>query len=267
MAKTIPTEDGPDSASSGTSPPQSPQWNDHFSDIAAGYHSNRFAYPPAFYRAMADRSPGTAAVWDCGAGNGQASLALAQEYDQVFASEASAEQLRHAQPHDRIDYRAEQVEECSINDHSVDAILAAQAAHWFDLDRFYQQVQRVLRPGGLIVLSTYAFPRIDQDTERIVQDLVKTVGPWWPKAVQHPFSRYESLAFPFQEVRFPAFDCTMRWTLTDLLDFLATWSGVSRATAANGPGIIEDLRTALEPSWGTSIRTIAWPIWTRAGHR
>ena len=242
-----------------------PDWNDHFSDNAAGYFDNRFAYPSAFYRTMAQHSPATNMVWDCGAGSGQASLALAREYDQVIASDASAEQVRHATRHQRVDYRVEQVEACSLTDHSADAVLAAQAVHWFDLDGFYQQVQRVLRPGGLIVLSTYAFPRADSKTEEIIQDLVKNLRPWWPEATHHPFSRYESLAFPFEAVDFPAFECKMAWTLTDLLNFLATWSGVSRAIAANGPGIIEDLKIALEPVWGTSIRKIVWPIWTRTG--
>ena len=38
---------------------------------------------------------------------------------------------------------------------SVDLVTVAQALHWFDLPRFYDEVQRVARPGGLIAVWCY----------------------------------------------------------------------------------------------------------------
>jgi len=43
-------------------------------------------------------------------------------------------------------------EEMPFEDHSVDAITAAQAAHWFDAKRAVVEFHRVLRPGGRIAL-------------------------------------------------------------------------------------------------------------------
>ncbi|HWF79104.1 MAG TPA: class I SAM-dependent methyltransferase [Streptosporangiaceae bacterium] len=37
-----------------------------------------------------------------------------------------------------------------LPDASVDAVLAGQAAHWFDLDRALPEIARVLRPGGVL---------------------------------------------------------------------------------------------------------------------
>ena len=37
-------------------------------------------------------------------------------------------------------------------DASVDLVLVAQAAHWFDLPAFYAEVARVLRPGGVLAV-------------------------------------------------------------------------------------------------------------------
>jgi SAM-dependent methyltransferase len=264
MSEGNPYADG-DTSTTGSSLSSAAEWNDQFSANSIDYRRYRFAYPGAFYRALAERAPATKRVWDCGAGSGQASVALAQEFEQVVASEASAEQLAHAMPHDRIDYRAERVERCSLDDASVDAVLAAQSAHWFQLDRFYAEVRRVVRPGGLIVLSTYAYPRVDPRSERIIQAFVEGLESWWAPNASHPFSRYESLEFPFEPVEFPTFECRMIWSLTDLLKFLMTWSGVSRAVTANGSGIIEGLHAQLEPIWGGSTRSIAWPIWTRTG--
>ena len=38
---------------------------------------------------------------------------------------------------------------------SVDIIISVMAAHWFDLDKFYAECQRVLKPGGVLALSGY----------------------------------------------------------------------------------------------------------------
>jgi SAM-dependent methyltransferase len=43
-------------------------------------------------------------------------------------------------------------EEIPLGDASVDAVIAAQAFHWFDLDRALPEIARVLRPGGRVCL-------------------------------------------------------------------------------------------------------------------
>jgi SAM-dependent methyltransferase len=43
-------------------------------------------------------------------------------------------------------------EEIPIDDASVDAVIAGQAFHWFDLDRALPEIARVLRPGGRVCL-------------------------------------------------------------------------------------------------------------------
>ncbi|HEY1040737.1 MAG TPA: class I SAM-dependent methyltransferase [Bacteroidia bacterium] len=43
-------------------------------------------------------------------------------------------------------------EHTGIADHSVDLVLAAQAFHWFDKDKFRAECQRILKPGASIVL-------------------------------------------------------------------------------------------------------------------
>ena len=41
-------------------------------------------------------------------------------------------------------------EEIPLPDASLDAVLAGQAMHWFDMDRALPEIARVLRPGGVL---------------------------------------------------------------------------------------------------------------------
>ena len=51
-----------------------------------------------------------------------------------------------------------------IADSSVDLIIAATAAHWFDMSRFWAQAARVLRTGGSVAIWTAGEAIIDPST-------------------------------------------------------------------------------------------------------
>lgn len=48
-----------------------------------------------------------------------------------------------------------------IQDSSVDLIVAATAAHWFDMSGFWPSAARVLKPGGTVAIWTTGEPRTD----------------------------------------------------------------------------------------------------------
>lgn len=121
---------------------------DHFSGVAADYARFRPGYPAALFDWLAARTPGHDFAWDCGCGNGQASVPLAERYRRVAATDASARQIELAPPQPRIEYRVAPAEASGLPDHSADLVTVAQALHWFDFDRFYTEVERVLKPGG-----------------------------------------------------------------------------------------------------------------------
>ena len=68
------------------------QFKDHFSGIAAAYARARPRYPPALAEYLASVAPGRALALDLATGNGQAACDLAQHFDLVLASDASASQ-------------------------------------------------------------------------------------------------------------------------------------------------------------------------------
>jgi len=65
---------------------------DKFFDGAADYRRSRPTYPDALFEALAAVAPGRALAWDCGTGNGQAALGLAEHFSAVRATDPSSQQ-------------------------------------------------------------------------------------------------------------------------------------------------------------------------------
>src|SRR5262249_7162330 len=107
-----------------------PDFKDHFSGHAADYRAFRPDYPPELFAFLASVAPGRDLAWDCGTGSGQAAVGLAEHFAKVFATDASAEQLKNAQPHPRVEYAVAPAEKCPLGDHVVDLVTVAQALHW-----------------------------------------------------------------------------------------------------------------------------------------
>ena len=136
-------------------------FQDHFSAVAAGYARFRPRYPTELCADLAAAAPAHGLAWDCATGNGQAAVALAAHFARVVATDASAAQLARATPHPRITYRLGPERESGLDDGSVDLVTVAQAFHWLDLDAFYAEVRRVLRPRGALAVWCYDLARVD----------------------------------------------------------------------------------------------------------
>ena len=246
-------------------------FHDHFSGVANRYADFRPHYPAALFDYLASLAPATAVVWDCAAGNGQATLDLARRFDRVVATDASREQIASATAHPNVEFRVAPAEQSGLQDESVGLITVAQALHWFDLDRFYAEARRVLIPGGLLAAWAYGIDEVDNEcVNQIVQDFyANTVGPYWPPERKLVEEGYRTILFPFQEITPPRFRMEARWTLDELLGYFSTWSATSRFIKATGRNPLEPLSDALARAWGNvhSARLIVWPLSLRVGRK
>jgi SAM-dependent methyltransferase len=106
---------------------------------------------PAADRQLAadDRQP--VRVADLGAGTGKLTATLVSLGAEVTAVEPDPQmlaELRRTMP--AVRSVPGSAEEIPLPDASLDAVLAGQAMHWFDLDRALPEIARVLRPGGVL---------------------------------------------------------------------------------------------------------------------
>jgi SAM-dependent methyltransferase len=243
-------------------------FKDHFSGQAAEYAKFRPSYPAALFEYLAKIVPSRNVAWDCATGSGQAAIALAKHFALVIATDASAKQIRNAERAERVQYRVAPAENSGIESESVDLVTVAQALHWFDLAKFYEEAKRVLNPGGLIAVWNYDFlqatPEIDAAVNRFYHDIV---GPFWPPERRVIETGYATLPFPFQEIEAPAFRIEVHWTLPQLIGYLQTWSATQRYIEANGSNPLTLIADELEKAWNDpdAMKLIVWPLTVRIG--
>jgi SAM-dependent methyltransferase len=243
-------------------------FKDCFSQGAAAYARARPRYPPELFAALGRLVSPRDLAWDCGTGNGQAALGLTKHFERVQATDASAAQLKEAVAHPRIAYQQTGSSGSNLPDHAVDLVTVAQAAHWFDLDLFYGEVRRVLRPGGVLAIWCYGLCRIDPATDVPVQEFYsKTVGPYWPPERHHIDMGYRTLPFPFPEEPFPAVTMELAWTLPDLIAYVRTWSAVSEYLKQRGEDPVSALHERLRRLWGDpeAPKSVVWALEGRIG--
>lgn len=246
------------------------KFEDNFSRQADAYARYRPPYPPALYEWIAALAPGHEVVWDCGTGSGQAALGLTRHFRSIIATDPSTAQIGNAPAHPQIEYRVAPAEESGLPDQSVDAITVALALHWFDLDLFYAEVKRVLKPGGIIVAWTYYLPEIAPEIDRVIEYLDGALlRDHWSPRIQLLREKYRSIPFPFDELVAPEYAIEQSWLLAELLGYLHTWSGTQAYRDAHGVDPIDLIQADLAAVWGdVEQRIIRWPLFMRAGrHR
>jgi SAM-dependent methyltransferase len=245
------------------------EFADHFSGAAAEYARFRPRYPAALFSYLASLVPGEAVAWDCATGNGQAAVALAAHLSRVVATDASAEQIAHAEPHPRVEYRVAPAERSGLDAASVELVTVAQALHWFDPAAFYAEAQRVLRPGGVIAVWCYGHMVLPTAALQNALDRFYsvTVGPYWPPERALVEAGYGSLHFPFDDVASPAFVMEMQTSLDGLLGYLGTWSATQRYVQATGRDPVPELGREVAMHWGDphAQRVVRWPLSLRVG--
>jgi ubiquinone/menaquinone biosynthesis C-methylase UbiE len=130
---------------------QQPDWAHSFGSVAEAYERGRPTYPVEAVRWMLGDHPQT--VLELGAGTGKLTRVISGLGHDVHATdpdEAMLQVLEREVPGVRTAQAG--AEEIPLGDASVDAVVAGQAFHWFDLDRALPEIARVLRPGGRICL-------------------------------------------------------------------------------------------------------------------
>lgn len=213
-------------------------------------------------------------VLDLGAGTGKltgplASLATDSGHVHVVAVEPDPDmlaELRRQVP--GVTALAGRAEEIPLPDASVDAVLAGQAAHWFDMDRALPEIARVLRPGGVLA-GLWNADDANVDWVRGLHEasgrrtVVPILGPenqgtenqgtdWLNEAGQHLFWPNEHSTFRHSQIK----------TAESMVETLRTHSVFLIMEQAEREAVLTDVREFLAATPQTASGEFALPLMT-----
>jgi SAM-dependent methyltransferase len=205
-------------------------------------------------------------AWDCATGNGQAALELTRYFERVIATDISTEQLRHSVPHPRITYRVANAEQSGLDGQSVDLLTVATALHWFDLDRFYSEACRVVRPGGVLAAWTYHVGYVEPPFHEVMGRFYRdVVSPYFAPGARLVDDRYEGIALPGEAVDVGQYFASAAWNLDQMLTFIEYWSGSQQYMKVRGENPVTLIANELAQVWGgrDRVHTVRWPLYLR----
>ncbi|KAJ6461025.1 S-adenosyl-L-methionine-dependent methyltransferase [Mycena sanguinolenta] len=285
---------------------------------SGNYAAARPTYPRLLYDAVlqfhrdgptnADTNKWDRAV-DVGCGTGQATLELLtsegrQGFQSVIAVDPSPNMIQVAKESvpqvfkSRIEFYQSTVEDLSfIADGTIDLVTAAQCAHWFDWDRAWPELERVLKPGGTFAFWGYTFMRLTEHPELTPlitayaqgSDPETSLGPHWepgrkilddhyldvapPASGWSDFTRVFYTGHHYAALPAPTQDVIIRKSMTwgAFANYLGTFSALHRyreafpgdRERADGDIAARFQRTLMEAAGSpeqTALVEVEWPL-------
>ena len=204
-----------------------------FGEQAAAYERGRPSYPPESINWLLPA--GAVDVLDLGAGTGKLTVRLAERGLTVTAVDPIPEMLEVLSGSlPSVLALLGTAEEIPLPDNSVDAVLVAQAWHWFDPERAAAEVARVLRPGGRLGLVW----NIRDERLGWVKELNRIIG------CEHDPSA-DSLCGDFADIETHRFEWTSYLTPQALLDLVASRSYCITSPAEVRRQVLAEVRELL----------------------
>jgi SAM-dependent methyltransferase len=166
-----------------------------FGDVADAYDRGRPRYPEHVVKAIAEAAGGGPRLLDIGAGTGRLSVPLLQAgYDLVAVEPLVGMRaiLAAGVGADRV--LAGHSEALPLGDASVDGAVCSDAWHWFDGARAADELHRVVRPGGGVVVCVLKLAEGERPAWAAESE--EMLRPLW-QSVHHPYrngsKRHEGL--------------------------------------------------------------------------
>ena len=232
-------------------------FKDYFSSNSKNYAQFRPGYPEVLFKKIVAYCEGKDQVLDIGTGNGQAAVELSKYFQQVTAIDPSEKQIKQAMAGDNIHYYVASAEKTGVADQSIDLVTVAQAAHWFNFDAFYEEINRILKSKGSLAIWTYQRIHFPEHLDPVINHFyTNIVGSYWPKERSHVDAGYSTIPFPMEQVERHDIPMTFDWDKQQLFGYVNTWSACQQYEKQHGESPLPLLEKELNKHWPGDTETI-----------
>ena len=236
-------------------------FRDYFSGRSAHYARYRPHYPVELFDFLAGLTTKHSLAWDCATGSGQAAIALSAHFKRVVATDASKAQIDAAIAHPGVTYQVAAAEDSQLDSGSIDLITVGQALHWFDIEHFFAEAERVLVSRGVLAAWCYELCQVSDACDAVVNELyAEILGEFWPSERHLVEAGYAGIAMPGRALESREFHMSASWSVADMLGYLRTWSACARYRQEHGDEPVSRIETALRAAWGEGHRPVRWPL-------
>lgn len=221
-----------------------------FNIKSGNYKEARPIYPLELFELFNQLSYSKIRAWDCACGSGQVAVTLDLYFKEVYATDLNENQVMNSYGSDSIHYSVQNSEDTIFPDNYFDLICVAQAMHWFDLDKYFKEVKRLLKTGGLFTCFGYSFFKISPEIDNIIKEnFLDPIKPYWSEKNRIIWNGYKDVEFPFKKIKTPKIEMKVNWNLNQLIDYMKTWSAYKRYDESNIIDISMDLKSSLINIW------------------
>lgn len=183
---------------------------------------------------------------DIGCGSGQSTFVLQSHFKEIVGIDVSSTQIDEAKKllgqDSTIIFKVGPAESLPFQDTCIDLVTCCQTIHWLDIPKFYLEVDRVLKPGGILAVYGYHFtgpsPNVPsyKAIEQLKKELYETTQPFWDSKrvlVDQGYTTIPQIPYP-NFYRDESHYSDVEGTLEDLIGYISTWSGFRKFKKVKG---------------------------------
>ncbi len=220
--------------------------NVNFGLTAEDYAKHRTGFPDAFFERVFNEGiiKAGASIVDLGTGTGTLARGFAQRGCNVIGLDISAQMLEQARDLsekaglNNIDFRFAKAEATGLPDDSCDVVSAGQCWHWFDRPAAAEEMKRILKPNGHIVIAHFDWLPLKDNIVDATERLIQKYNPKWYETSANGLGLYPEWLRDlgeagFLEIQTFSFDMDVPYSHE-------AWCGRIRASAGMGASLSDE---------------------------
>jgi ubiquinone/menaquinone biosynthesis C-methylase UbiE len=171
-------------------------------------------------------------VLDVACGTGLSTKALLAISDNIYGTDLAVEMLKQTEQHEQITYTVSAAESLPFEDCTFDLTTVSSGVHWFDIDQFLMESNRVLKNNAwLVIYENYFISEMEN---------IPAFNTWWTEKYLQKFpspSRKDNYNWSeenlktknYSLVKEDHFKNTIAFTKSELILYFTTQSNITAA--------------------------------------